>query len=100
MINSGEKKDEYRYLSYYWCSRFLIDYHRTRKEKYGGPELELIAAYEFKKWDVVTFINGYKPTSPRMTFKFLGLDVDCGSPEWGALTGRKYFVIKLGERIS
>lgn len=100
MIESGDKKEEYRYLSHFFCSRFLNDFHWPRSRgKYSHPDLEEIYSYEFKTWDYVTFTNGYSPNSRRVTLKFEGLEIRHGLEEWGAYPDKLYFVIKLGERI-
>lgn len=100
MIASGNKKDEYRYLSHFFCSRFLVDFHWPRSRgKYTNPELDEIASYEFKTWDYVTFTNGYSRDSRKITLKFEGLEISSGLPEWGAVPNKLYFVIKLGNQI-
>jgi hypothetical protein len=99
MIASGEKTEEYRYLSYFFCSRLLLDYHRSNKVRFGGPEIDVIESYETKSFDTVTFTNGYRSDSPKITLEFKGIEISTGNPEWGAEPGKKYFVIKLGEKI-
>lgn len=80
MIASGEKTEEYREIKPYFQKMF---------------EWPIIK----RNWDVVTFRNGYKPDSPRITVKFLGVRKGEGNPAWGAESGKKYFVIKLGEQV-
>lgn len=98
MIASGEKKEEYRYLSHYFCRRLTHGFDQPN-EKYGTYDAELVQSYSFKKWDSVEFINGYSKTSPRVKLKFEGLEINTGNPEWGAAPGIKYFVIKLGDKM-
>lgn len=85
MIESGEKKEEYRDLSPYWCKR-LID---------GSPNENL--SILFKHYDVVCFRYGY--TRRTMSFKIESISAGKGKPEWGA-PDTDVFIIKLGDRIS
>lgn len=82
MIASGEKREEYRDFSDYWKSRLLVK-----------------GRWDLKPFDSVTFYLGYSKNRPSMTFSLLCIGYGHGKPEWGAEPGKKYFVIKLGERI-
>lgn len=78
MIASGEKTEEYRERVPYWHKRL------------NHP------------FDAATFTLGYPKKgdmSRRMTFKIESITIKEGKLEWGAEIGKKYFVIKLGERI-
>lgn len=79
MIKSGEKKEEYRDFTKHWCSRFF--------DKEGN----------FKKFDTVTFTNGYAKDAPRFVIEFKGFDTGRGREEWGAEPKKAYFVLSLGE---
>ena len=82
MILSGEKKEEYREMKLYWYDRLVYDTGEGFHE-------------------VVEFRNGYRADSPRCKFIIDGeIEEREGRPEWGAEPGKKYFVIKLGERIN
>ena len=81
MIESGEKKEEYRNLSPYWITRLLQPDNTT-----------------FKEYTHVKFTYGY--TSRSMTFEIESISIDEGKVEWGANIGWKYFVIRLGNKIS
>lgn len=83
MIASGEKKEEYREIKPYWIERLV------------GPGECL------QYFDAVTFYHGYKSGRPTMTFKIQDgtIVMRGGRYEWGAEPGKKYFVIKLGERL-
>ena len=82
MIASGEKTEEYRDLKDYWGNRLL--------EK---------GRWDCKPFDNVTFYLGYAKNRPSMTFRWICTGVGEGKPEWGAEPGKKYFIIKLGERL-
>ena len=83
LIKSGEKKEEYRERKEYWNIRLgmsdLIEY----------PEL-----YEF---DSVTFSNGYAKNRDQFKIELKEISIGEGNPDWGAIPGKKYFVLELGE---
>lgn len=81
MIISGEKKEEYRDIKSHYISRFV------HKGETGDGKL----------FNEVKFRNGYHTDAPTVTLKCLGIEVRQGKPEWGAILGVEYFVIKLGE---
>lgn len=85
MIESGEKREEYRETSNYWKSR-LMQYSL----RYG------VRDYVFKPLDDVRFSYGY--TKKTITFKIDTITIGRGKPEWGAPTDRDVFIIKLGEK--
>lgn len=95
MIDSGEKTEEYREIKRYWMARLLT----SRKEIDPDKWIWAIGFYA-SRFTHVQFRNGYSKTSPTMLFKSDGVGVFYGLEKWGAETGKKYFVIKLGERIS
>jgi hypothetical protein len=113
MIASGEKKEEYREIKAFWSTRLLYkipvpwggflsawrdiieeDYEFKAWSKFTGN------APVFEKFEAVMFRNGYRKDSPSMTFNLRLICIQDGKSEWGAEPGKKYFVIKLGERIS
>lgn len=53
-----------------------------------------------KHYDVVEFSNGYGKHVPKKIFEYRGFKFGEGKEVWGAEPGKKYFVIKLGERIN
>lgn len=78
MIAAGIKKEEYRERTVYWHKRLN------------------------QQFDAVEFTLGYPPkgdTSRRMRFEIEHIGIGTGVLEWGAESGKKYFVIKLGNRI-
>jgi hypothetical protein len=114
MIASGEKTEEYREIKAFWAARLL--YRIELPREIGGflSPLRDIAEgnYDFKNWKQATgsapvfhefnwvnFTNGYRPDSRIMRLPCKGIEIREGLPEWGAEPGKKYFVIKLGERI-
>ena len=79
MIESGEKKEEYREIDQYWQDRLTKDYYA-------------------KGFDLVVFKNGYQKDSPTVIFEYKGIDIGKGRKEWGA-PDDDCFIIKLGEKI-
>lgn len=86
MIESGEKREEYRETSNYWKSRIM-----QYSLRYG------VRDYVFKPLDKVCFSYGY--TKKTMTFKIDTITIGRGKPEWGAPLDRNVFVIKIGEKV-
>ena len=74
MIESGEKREEYRAITPYW-----------RKRIQSG-----------KRYTHVRFHRGY--TAKSMVFRFDGLRIGNGNTQWGAPADRDVFIISLGER--
>lgn len=98
MIASGEKTEEYREIKKHWVQR-ICDEHEGMM---GGDFMDAhtVCAYTFRQFDAVVFCNGYSGGAPLMSFRNPTISIDTGNPEWGAEPGKKYFVIKLGERVS
>lgn len=75
MIASGEKKEEYRAITPYWKKRIW-------------EKKDII-------WDVA-FHRGY--TDEKVVFAVKGITQEEGRAEWGAKSGVRYYVIKLGNQ--
>ena len=90
MIVSDIKKEEQREINDYWTKRLV------------KTEGDLIDDFTFKHFDYVEFTLGY-PSSDnadaRARFKFDGIEKNTGRIEWGAESGKIYYVIKIGERV-
>lgn len=94
MIASGEKKEEYREVKFFWADRLMCGW----PSRYGYIEK---LNPDFKQFDAVKFVNGgnFHSKHPSLTVKLDGIEIRTGNPEWGAEVGKEYFVIKLGEII-
>ena len=77
MIASGLKVEEYREVKAYWINRF-----------------------RHKRYDVVKFRNGYRPDSPVVALRLLGIRTGFGRPSWGASENKRVFILDLGEIIN
>lgn len=80
MIHSGEKKEEYRELSDYWKKRM-------QKVKLNGVK-------------TITFSNGYAKDRRQMIVELKYISIRDGLKEWGAIEGKVYFVLHLGNVLS
>lgn len=115
MIASGEKKEEYREIKRFWGARLL----QRIEVPWGGyltPWMDIERGdYEFKGWSAFVSVNSiyqpfdmvrlaagghFHPSVLQAIFKCEGIEIREGRQQWGAEPGKKYFVIKLGERIS
>lgn len=91
MIASGEKTEEYRDISEFWIKRLT---NHFKAFPHG------IHHVDWKDYDEVLFANGgHFGNVPKQQFVIDDLEIREGKPEWGAEPGKKYFVIKLGERV-
>jgi hypothetical protein len=108
LTKSGEKPEDYREITPYFCNMFLL---------YNGVEVsrdiwERLLVYWSKK-DILEDINitvkpfknnimtlGYPKktdTEKILTLEHKGIEIGEGNPEWGAESGKLYFVIKHGK---
>lgn len=83
MIESGEKTEEYRDYCPYWLMRL------TNKKDIN----------ELGSFDFVEFYLGYNKDRRSMKFECKGIHIGKGKEKWGALKGKKYYVISLGKKI-
>lgn len=83
MIASGEKKEEYREIKPYWDARL---YDKLKS---------IIVQY-----DIVRFTNGYAKDCPTMDIECREIKFDIGEPNWGAVNGKVYYVIQLGNILT
>ena len=102
------KREEYREITAHWVNRLLGErgYDETyasevvRRLHVTGRAIPENIEQLFKSenlvalpYETVTFRRGY--TSETATFRITGIDIRRGRPEWGAETGKKYFVISF-----
>ncbi len=110
MIKSGEKKEEYREITPYWCARLLYRIEAPSGGYLSSMRDILKGNYDCKSWtknggppiftenyDSTTFSNGYAKDRGQFENKLKGISIGEGKPDWGAIPGKKYFVLELGE---
>ena len=73
MIASGEKTEEYREIKSYWNTRLLC-----------------------KKYDAISFRNGYSKNAPTMLIELSRVRCGIGYTEWGAPATAEVFILELG----
>ena len=98
MILSGEKKEEYREIKYYWMNRFCY-YFNQRFFKCKNIGCSINCNFVLKKYTSIVFSNGYKENRPQFEIECIGFEIKEGNANWGAEKGKKYFVLKLGKII-
>ena len=103
MIESGEKKEEYRQNNRYWNRRLhecTIDpgCWGDCRDDHGIITCPCWKCdhSELKTYTHIRFRYGY--TKRTMLFKLDSITIGEGRPEWGA-PDHKVFILKLGERI-
>ena len=110
MIASGEKKEEYREIKWYWVRRLTTIglFHRSVRYEFCNSLMDKMIPVattlkqgncNFSKYDFVCFRNGYHKKAREIIVKCNGILIGEGIPEWGAIKGEDYFVIKLGSII-
>jgi len=105
MIASGVKTEEYREIKPYWINRFVINEYK--KYRTQVVEADIMATYRgeplfyaiSKDFDIVSANNGYSKDCPNVKWKHEGITIGEGKPEWGAIPGKKYFILKIGDLI-
>jgi len=83
MIESGEKKEEYRDVTEFWCTRLF-------KEPFTNNE--------DPKHNLVRFSLGYKRGRKQMIFRINNITQGIPNMKWCDVGGL-YYRIHLGERI-
>jgi hypothetical protein len=95
MIESGEKKEEYREVKDYWMKRLA-----GIKGCGTGYNFTLLLGVKCIHYDHIVFKNGYAKDAPTITVECRGIKVDSGKTKWGAPSANaRVFVIKLGKQI-
>lgn len=97
MVGNG-KPEEYREINDFWIKRLCDTSEGVLK---NVDPVEAAEYYPFIQFDEVLFANGgHFGNVPKKKFLWQGMEIREGFTEWGAEPGKKYFVIKLGEKIS
>lgn len=108
MTKDRIKKEDYREITTYWYNRLIRN--EIRKDRSFKNFLSLIDCMEplskqtiFKHFDTNTMTLGYPKlgdTDRIIKYKHLGIEIRNGNPDWGAVPGKLYFVIKHGDPIT
>lgn len=89
MIESGEKREEYRDIKPYWWKRILTSPYEENPNT-GG--------YDFKHM-YVRFRLGYKKDAEEMIFKSGHVRIGKANPKWAEGSMERMIIIPLLERI-
>ena len=96
MIDSGEKKEEYRELKPYWWTRiFESPYHKMRDDLTTLSE----GGYAQKHY-TVRFRLGYRKDAPQMIWRMNFNVIGKAKPEWAEGNMNKVIVLPLRDRLS
>ena len=99
MIESGQKKEEYREITPYWVKRLV---YPCSGSKNCFDKCSNCSALHYRHYDTVEFSLGYPKRddkSRRMKFKVEYIIIDYGNVELGAPKDKEVFIIMLGERL-
>lgn len=115
MTKADIKKEDYREITPYWCSRLMLRYGCKASQsvwanrmddfflnsRAGGlKEYIRLGCAEFVRFDFNIMTLGY-PSSTDLEriikLKHCGIEIRTGNPAWGAEPDKFYFVIKHGE---
>jgi len=93
MIESGEKKEEYRDMSPYYFNYFKVNQCTAsfliKIKNILYPPSEVI----------ICFSNGYRKDRKQMFVKCKALHIGQGKKEWGAEYNMRYFILLLGNKL-
>lgn len=100
MIASREKLEEYLDIKPFWINRLTWhEYHN--RSKFGIIRLYLKGVDILRRdFDIVSANNGYQKNSPNIKWEHKGIRIGTGREEWGAIPGKVYFILDIGELIS
>lgn len=107
MTKSGEKKEDYREITPYWCKRFLLSFGKEKPTVFWETYLMMWGGvdnmnFSFKEFNINTMTLGYPNKDDKeriIQFEHAGIEIREGRPEWGAEPGKIYFVIKHGKKL-
>lgn len=96
MIESGEKREEYREIKPYWIKRLTFFKDGKLLFRYNYKYCHFHYIREHNNVDGYTHVRfRYGYTNRTMLFKIDEITIDCGNPLWGAPCGKFVFIIKF-----
>ena len=117
MTKAGVKTEDYREITPYWANRLLgqsrafwsgyLGYNEKNKRSLGFKDQSsidfiIVKCKGFKPFQFNIMTLGYPASSDWeriLHLKHTGIEIREGNPDWGAVPGVKYFVIKHGEKL-
>ena len=117
MTESGEKTEDYREITPYWCNRLLLYDGKKKPVKWWAFMQNIEGCFfrkaiennivngkiTFKSFDENIMTLGYPKKTDKskiLIYAHAGIEIGKGNPKWGAEEGKLYFVIKHGKRIN
>lgn len=100
LIEKGQKKEEYRILSWHWLRRLCYNWENgERRKECKGFHCDNCLKNEYLAYpfDAVVFRLGY--TKRIMVYRIQSISIGQGRTEWGAPKNKETFIIKLEERL-
>jgi len=91
MIETNEKKEEYREIKMYWATRLTTGF----PNEFG---IDIINP-DFIEFDYIQFKNGYNNSARVLKIKWEGCKIKTGNPRWGAIPDKLYYSIQLGNKL-
>lgn len=114
LTKSGEKTEDYRDITPYWCNRFLLYEGRIRTVKWWtmfcndagdnahiALEIDCHKSITFREYDINIMTLGYPKKDDfdkYLIFNNDGILVNTGVEEWGAEKDKIYFVVRHGKQ--
>jgi hypothetical protein len=115
MTKPGVKPEDYRAITPYWLKRLFEGFDEDDTDSIFEEicyelmnfdltldQLQSWAGMRPKKFEFNIMTLGYPKstdTSRILKLEHAGIEIREGKPEWGAIPGKKYFVIKHGKLI-
>ncbi len=109
MISANIKKHEYLEIKPYWirrlCENFEAEYPYSIDKiaqllvEDLTHDIETGLTFDYKHFDIVSANNGYSKGCPNVKWEHKGICIGEGKSEWGAIPGKIYFILKIGEII-
>ena len=114
MTKTGEKTEDYREISPYFCNRFLLQNGKTMSKEWWGKYLHFykikslkesletncqIHRITFKQFENNIMTLGYPKSTDTdriLKMEHKGIDIGTGTPDWGAVEGKFFFFVKHG----
>ena len=105
MTKSGEKLEDYRELTPYWCNRLMTFDGEIKPTKfwesiaYGFSKGYFYHRADFKVFNENIMTLGYPKSTDLeriLKLKHNGIEIRTGNPDWGAEPNKLYFVIMHG----
>ena len=101
MIESGEKKEEYRMLTRHWLKRLCYNWESGDRyvDCMSGVCCDncLMNEYMAYPFDAIVFRYGY--TKRFMVWSVERISIGQGCTDWGAPKNKETFIIRLKERL-